>query len=179
MITIEAFVWYRHLTENCGRRIAPVSPVEAGFMTFSERELASFFYTDPAMKEPLLSFVREHWQRSAFSQADITNIWLQGQKPGVLIKRFIAEVAQEKLTARQRGRASVAASVKLLTLQEIEDHVNNLRDRKFVPEKYDEKGYILRGSKQMATDSNILPSRCGNYSQFGTIDTRKTSYLIR
>lgn len=142
----------------------PTSPDEDGFMTFSELELAAFLHKNTHLQERLWTLIQqqEQWPDppslapcpEKLSQESVTSHWLQGQQPGILIKHFIANVAKEGLTVRQRGKAGYAAAVKLLSLQQIEEHVNELRDKSFVPANYNKKGYVLRGS--IKTDGHRL-----------------------
>ena len=72
--------------------------------------------------------------------------WIGDKEPGFLIKRLLSDVAKEGLTKRQRGKGGHKAAVKLMSLEEIKEHINNLREPNFDPRTYDTKGYILRGS---------------------------------
>lgn len=72
--------------------------------------------------------------------------WIGDKEPGFLIKRLLSDVAKEGLTKRQRGKGGHKAAVKLMSLEEIKEHINNLREPNFDLRTYDTKGYILRGS---------------------------------
>ncbi|KAG0235659.1 hypothetical protein BGW42_004898 [Actinomortierella wolfii] len=39
-----------------------------------------------------------------------------------------------------------AAAIKRMTVEEIKNNANNLRDKNFTPANHSEKGYVLRGS---------------------------------
>ncbi|KAF9176165.1 hypothetical protein BGZ51_001511, partial [Haplosporangium sp. Z 767] len=134
----------------------PVSPVEDGFMTFTEYELGAFFCKTPALHTCLRSLMGQAAPEHGMDlkQNALVNDWLPGQEPGLLIKHLISAVAPDGLTSRQRGKAGHKSAVRLLTLQQIEDHVNALRKPSFDPCTYKEKGYVLRGS--VRTDGHRL-----------------------
>ncbi|KAF9991453.1 hypothetical protein BGZ80_009116, partial [Entomortierella chlamydospora] len=68
--------------------------------------------------------------------------------------KVICDVAKEGLTVRQQGKAGHRAAIDLLSLQQLHDHVNELRQPSFDPRTYAKKGYVLRGS--IRTNGNGL-----------------------
>ncbi|KAG0222161.1 hypothetical protein BGW42_006817, partial [Actinomortierella wolfii] len=155
LTTIEEFFWYRHLA-NGTWRITPVSRSENDFITFPERELGGLFQKSPILQRELRNLIYDQSNNHhantaeqasrAITQAEVIDDWLPTQPPGVIIERFVAIIPKENLTVRQRGKAGHVAAVKRMTLEEIENHVNGLRDKNFTPSTYCENGYALRGS---------------------------------
>ncbi|KAG0304491.1 hypothetical protein BGZ98_005452 [Dissophora globulifera] len=143
---VESFSWFNYLTRSKWRAI-PVSPIEDGFMNFTEYELGAFFWKNPGLHAYLRDLMGQaSTQSMALTQRALVRDWLPGQEPGKLTKRLIAAVAKEGLTSRKRGKAGHGAAIRLLTLQQIEDHVNALRKPSFDPCEYKEREYVLRGS---------------------------------
>ncbi|KAG0319327.1 hypothetical protein BGZ99_005147 [Dissophora globulifera] len=144
--TIESFFFFNSLVGH-KYQVTPVSPIEHGFMTFTESELGAFFIKKPSLRKHLRSLVEQDTQVSGEFKLVHLNSWLPRQAPGLLIQSFISPVATtDGLSSRQKGRAGHVAAIKLLNLDEIKSHVNNLRDSSFQPCLYDDKGYILHGS---------------------------------
>jgi len=144
---IENFLALNKLSKN-SRKIAPMSPLEQQFMSFTERELMAFFWKRELLRTKLQDMVSPDYPGTAASRlslADVTS-WIGTKEPGFLIKRLLSDVAKEGLTIRQRGKAGHKAAVKLMSLKQIRQHIEPLRQPSFDPEGYGTKGYILRGS---------------------------------
>ncbi|KAF9579355.1 hypothetical protein BGW38_004423, partial [Lunasporangiospora selenospora] len=101
-----------------------------------KEKLRTLLYEQPSNPDPY----------KPFAQADATDAWLQGQRPGQLIKLFIANVSPYGLSVRKRGKGGRAAAVNLWSLDTIKLHINELRDKNFKPCSYSKKGYLLRDS---------------------------------
>ncbi|KAF9965350.1 hypothetical protein BGZ73_001473, partial [Actinomortierella ambigua] len=144
--TIESFFFFNDVAGQKHQSI-PVSPIGHGFMTFTELELGQFFCKEPSLLKSLNSLIGRHPDdHKEFKLADLC-AWLPGQAPGHLIKHFVSPIAStDGLTSRKKGKAGHAGAIKQLTLDEIEGHINQLRDPSFQPCLYDEKGYVLHGS---------------------------------
>ncbi|KAF9117406.1 hypothetical protein BGX30_005523, partial [Mortierella sp. GBA39] len=72
--------------------------------------------------------------------------WIARKEPGFIIQQFVCAVAPKLQTSRQRKKAGHRAAVKLLSLDEIHSHLDEVKDKKFDPGEYNERGYISRGS---------------------------------
>ncbi|KAG0246850.1 hypothetical protein BG011_002316, partial [Mortierella polycephala] len=140
---VENFLYLNKLASNC-RRIVPITFSQQPFVTFSERELALFFWKRGVLKERLI-------QLAALDDSTITStqdldIWISGKTPGFLIKNFVADVAPQGLTSRQKKKAGHRAAIKLWSLDQIRAHLEIVKSEWLDPVAYAQKGYVLRGS---------------------------------
>ncbi|KAF8945173.1 hypothetical protein BGZ47_003134 [Haplosporangium gracile] len=143
---VENFIQLNQITGN-RRQIVPLTTSVLPFMSFTEPELASFFWKREPLKTRLTDLVAEDGSPTkAFS--DIES-WIAGKGPGVIIKQFIADVAPQVKTSRQRRKAGHRGAVKLLTLEQIKSHLTAVQDKWVDPINYATKGYVLRGSIRM------------------------------
>ncbi|KAF9079285.1 hypothetical protein BGX23_004464, partial [Mortierella sp. AD031] len=140
---IENFLRLNRIS-NQSRRIVPLSTSEQPFVSFSERELISFFWKREPLKKKLLEMVQDD-DPGAGTLADV-QVWIRAKEPGHLIKRLICDVDPPGLTSRQRGKLGYRGAVKLLSLDQIATHLSNIQQPSFNPSNYREKGYVLRGS---------------------------------
>lgn len=140
----ENFVHLNNLDSN-SRKIAPMSPVKVGFVSFSERQLVALFWKRPVLKAKILELVRATFPTCSALQ-DVTDEWLPFQEPGYLITRLIVNVNRQGLTARQRRKAGYRAAVEELTIEQLRGHLSSIRRSEFDPRTYDRKGYALAGS---------------------------------
>ncbi|KAF9106844.1 hypothetical protein BGX30_008795, partial [Mortierella sp. GBA39] len=89
---VENFLYLNKLTGN-SRRLVPVTSSVQPFVSFTERELATFFWKRGVLKEKLV-------QLGKMDNTTITSVidldrWISGKEPGFLIKNFIADVAPQ------------------------------------------------------------------------------------
>ncbi|KAF8918499.1 hypothetical protein BGZ58_004848, partial [Dissophora ornata] len=140
---VENFIFLNKLTNN-SRRIIPLTTSQQPFVSFSERELASFFWKRDPLKERLQQLALQD-NTHATSITDI-DTWIRGKEPGFIIKNFVCAVAPQGLTSRQRKKAGHRACVKMLSLDQIRRHLDVVKSPLLVPAQYKEKGYVLRGS---------------------------------
>ncbi|KAF8923272.1 hypothetical protein BGZ58_003142, partial [Dissophora ornata] len=141
---VELFLMLNSLTGN-EWTIAPLSPVEDGYLTFSEIELGAFLYKKPEL-HPILKNIIQHTNKRALTQHDLTQDWLRGQEPGSLIRRLVAPVAPDALPSKKKCKGVHTVPVEFLTPGDISDHINGLRAPDFDPRAYSQKSYLLRGS---------------------------------
>ncbi|KAF9577702.1 hypothetical protein BGW38_006918, partial [Lunasporangiospora selenospora] len=134
------------------RKTIPVSPVEDGFMTFTEHVFCQFFFEVPALQHQLKDFVGEFAKN--LTKSSLTCDWLPGQEPGRLIGHLITDFTTEHLTSRQKGKAGHRTAIQLFSFQQIENQINELRKPTFDPRAYKGRGYLLRGS--IKTDGHSL-----------------------
>ncbi|KAG0012541.1 hypothetical protein BGZ80_011672, partial [Entomortierella chlamydospora] len=149
---IEYFVRLNSRTGNKWA-LAPLSPVEDGFLTFTEIELATFLAKREDLREDLKDLICLESDRR-LTQEDITRDWLPYVTPGLFIQRLVSPVAPRGLRGGKKRNAGVATAIKMLTPNAIHEHINMLREQDFDPREYMEKGYILRGS--IKTDGHRL-----------------------
>ncbi|KAG0195786.1 hypothetical protein BGX28_000635, partial [Mortierella sp. GBA30] len=149
---IELFLMLNSLTGN-EWTIAPLSPVEDGYLTFTEIELGAFLHKKPEL-HPILKNLIQHTDKRVLTQEDLTKDWLRGQEPGLLIRRLVAPVAPDALPSKKNHKGVHTAPVKFLTPGGIRNHINGLRTPDFDPRAYSQKGYLLRGS--IKTDGHQL-----------------------
>ncbi|KAG0226731.1 hypothetical protein BGW42_003455 [Actinomortierella wolfii] len=140
--TIEELIWYRHLTNSGLFQKSPIL----------QRELKNLIYDQS----------NNHYANAAdqafraITQAEVIDDWLPTQPSSVNIEKFVANTPKESLMVRQHGKAGHAAAVKRVTLGEIKNHINGLRDKNFSPANYSEKGYSARYRRCKDT---LLPDR--------------------
>ncbi|KAK3830856.1 MAG: hypothetical protein JOS17DRAFT_150734 [Linnemannia elongata] len=140
---VENFLQLNRITGN-RRRIVPLTTSELPFVSFTEPELASFFWKREPLKTRLTDLVAE--DGSPTNALSDIHSWIAGKGPGIIIKQFIADVAPQVKTSRQRRKAGHRGAVKLLTLEQIKAHLTAVQDEFVDPINYATKGYILRGS---------------------------------
>ncbi|KAF9538840.1 hypothetical protein EC957_006160 [Mortierella hygrophila] len=157
---LENFLYSNKLTGN-SRRIAPLTFLQQPFVTFSEREMAVFFWKREVLKKkPVQMGMLDNKTITSVNDLDA---WVSGKQPGFIIKNFIADVAPQGLTSRQRKRAGHRCAVKLWSLDQIQDHLDLVKNEWLDPMIYAEKGYVLRRSiKTDDFEFNCSPSNSEN-----------------
>lgn len=141
---VENFLRFNRMS-GYRRKIAPLSSTEDGFVDFSERELVALCWKRPLLRNRILEIARPTFATCS-SIADVRDIWLAGQAPGVLIKDLLVDIAPTGLTVRQRGKLGFRAAVVNMTKDDVESHLEYVRDPMFDPRDYAMKGYLLSGS---------------------------------
>ncbi|KAF8924209.1 hypothetical protein BGZ58_002040, partial [Dissophora ornata] len=126
------------------RRMVPISRVENGSISLSELELVRLFWRIPILKEKILGLARVHFPGCTSKEDAI--YWLGDREPGYIVKRFLCDVAPDGLSVRQRGKAGYRGAVQLMSMDQIRDHLQHIREPDFEPSTYATKGYLLRGS---------------------------------
>ncbi|KAG0020284.1 Elongation of fatty acids protein 2 [Podila clonocystis] len=141
---IENFIRLRRLTQNSWT-ICPLSPVQIGYVNFSEPELASFFWYRPSLNAKLQEMAAALFNNPPANGLALVDV--QSSLPvGHVIKSFIADVDPEGLSVRKRGKLGFLGTTWLWPPHKILGHVNSLRNNAFDPAAYHTKGYLLRGS---------------------------------
>ncbi|KAF9537187.1 hypothetical protein EC957_008687 [Mortierella hygrophila] len=87
-----------------------------------EREFVAFFWKRRPLKDRM-THLDTLDNTTVTSTIDLVK-WLSGKKPGFLFKNFIADVTPQGLTSRQRRKAGHRAAVKLLSLDQIRNHLD-------------------------------------------------------
>ncbi|KAF9398797.1 hypothetical protein BGZ94_005896, partial [Podila epigama] len=141
---------YMRLNQQLGntRKMVPLSPFENGFVTFTEYELAAFMCKKSSFK-PELNRLLKRDPDEPLSAVEITSDWLPIMAFGLLTQRFICPIAGDNLTVRQKGKAGYAGAIKLLSLDQIHDHINELRSPTFDPRNLHPKGIHPAGLKEL------------------------------
>lgn len=98
----ENFLRLNKLTKN-SRKIAPFTSSQQPFVSFSERELAIFFWKEKLLRERLEELARQ--DHTLITSTTNLDAWISGKEPGYIIKHFICDVAPQVLTSRQRKKA--------------------------------------------------------------------------
>lgn len=140
---IENFVRLNELS-GYRRKIVPMTSSKQPFVDFSEKELVAIFWKNDKLKRKILQMTSS----DGFSGRTMNEIffWIGGKEPGFLIKNLLVDVDPEGLSVRKRGKIGYRGAVKLLTLDEIGEHLRALQRPDFNPVSYHRKGYVLRGS---------------------------------
>ncbi|KAF9554358.1 hypothetical protein EC968_009681, partial [Mortierella alpina] len=130
---IENFVLLNRTDKN-SRRIVPLTSFEQPFVSFSEKELGILFWKNPALKEQLQAWVLENLEDASFkpAQHDVNRL-LQRSAPGSLITKFLSNVGRDE---PRHGRRTYKDTTTVMDLEEISDHIQNLRHENFNPTTY-------------------------------------------
>ncbi|KAG9063431.1 hypothetical protein KI688_004314 [Linnemannia hyalina] len=72
--------------------------------------------------------------------------WISGKEPDFLFKYCIADVTPQGLTSRQRRKEGHRAAVKLLSLDQIRNHLDVAKNEWLDPVTHAKKRYVFRGS---------------------------------
>ncbi|KAF9972241.1 hypothetical protein BGZ75_001566, partial [Mortierella antarctica] len=138
---VENYLTLNKISRN-PRRIIPLTSSKQPFVTFSERELAGFFFSRGG---DLRARIQDLVPGQCTSIADAQD-WMSEQEPGLFIKSFLVDIAPDNLTVRQRGKVGHRAAIELPTLDMLETHLRVLDDKDFQPETYTRKRYFPQGS---------------------------------
>ncbi|OAQ22581.1 hypothetical protein K457DRAFT_25963, partial [Linnemannia elongata AG-77] len=114
------------------------------FVTFSERELAAFFWKRPLLKQRLVELALLDEDITALTSIKDLEDWIGGREPGVIIKHFISDIDPVGLSNRQKRKAGHRGAISLLSLDQIRDHLKLVEETK--PKDYHHSGYIPQGS---------------------------------
>ena len=140
---VENFLYLNKLTEN-SRQVVPITSSQQPYMTFSEREIGVFFWKRDVLRDKLVQLSK--LDNTIITSVNNLDAWISGKEPGFIIKNFIADVAPQGLTSRQRKRAGHRSAIKLWSLGQIRNHLADIKNEWLDPLAYAEKRYILRGS---------------------------------
>lgn len=125
-------------------RFAPITSSQQPFVTFSERELALFFWKRPLLKQRLVELALSDEDSTTLKSTPDLENWIGGLEPGVIIKNFVCDIDPVGLSNRQKRKAGHRGAIKLLSLDQIRDHLQLVEETK--PKDYHQKGYIPQGS---------------------------------
>ncbi|KAF9536710.1 hypothetical protein EC957_009925, partial [Mortierella hygrophila] len=125
-------------------RLAPITSSQQPFVTFSERELALFFWKRPLLKQRLVELALSDEDSTTLKSTPDLENWIGGLEPGVIIKNFVCDIDPTGLSNRQKRKAGHRAAISLRSLSEIRDHLQFVEQTK--PKDYHQKGYIPHGS---------------------------------
>ncbi|KAF9154694.1 Rad2 nuclease, partial [Mortierella sp. AD010] len=136
---IENFAYLNKLAYNAWR-LAPLSPVKDGFVSFSELELIAILWQSPILK-PLIQNL--YTLTSGVPSLEVTQ---RGLEPGRVINALLCKVGIDGLSWSQRKKAGIRAAIEMPASSEVVAHVNILREPAFDPRTYNTKGYFMRPS---------------------------------
>ncbi|KAK5809275.1 hypothetical protein F5H01DRAFT_39860 [Linnemannia elongata] len=125
-------------------RLAPVTSSKQPFVTFSERELAAFFWKRPLLKQRLVELALLDEDITTLTSIKDLEDWIGGREPGVIIKHFISDIDPVGLSNRQKRKAGHRGAISLISLDQIRDHLKLVEETK--PRDYHQGGYIPQGS---------------------------------
>ncbi|KAG9067141.1 hypothetical protein KI688_011922 [Linnemannia hyalina] len=107
----------------CCWQLSPITSLQQPFVTFSELELARFFWKRPLLKQRLVELTLSDEDSTVpTSIRDLEN-WIRGSEPGVIIKNFISEIDPVGLSNCQKRKAGHRGAIKLLSLDQIRNHL--------------------------------------------------------
>ncbi|KAF9565018.1 hypothetical protein EC968_004278 [Mortierella alpina] len=141
------------------RRIAPLSPLAARYVGFSERHLLPLFWAWPTLKTKIQNMmIRDRYFEDPTivpSQDDAKN-WLTKTTPGRLVTTFLSDVGlpSSKHDKGFRKATSVMDLDGKDGVEGLRQYVGRLRAESFDPKEWQDKGYVLRGS--IRTNGRLL-----------------------
>ncbi|KAG0195291.1 hypothetical protein BGX28_001777, partial [Mortierella sp. GBA30] len=117
----------------------------AAFRFVLRRELVAIFWQSSALKLELQRLARPSFPdltaKENPSRDDVADIWLSNTTPGFLIKRLLSDVAKVGLTPRKLGKAAYKGNYRLLSVEEMREHLRTIREADFDPQLYQKRGY--------------------------------------
>ncbi|KAF8940035.1 hypothetical protein BGZ58_007965 [Dissophora ornata] len=144
LTAVENFMIFNKMSGNKWK-IAPVSTTADHFVLFSESQIVSLCWKRELLKPRILQIVRTTFP-TCTTKVDVRTSWLPDKEPGFLLRRLIADVDPVGLTVRRRGKLGYRGAIHNKSVQDIKDHLTNIRKPNFDPREYNNKGYILAGS---------------------------------
>ncbi|KAG0345694.1 hypothetical protein BGZ54_005461 [Gamsiella multidivaricata] len=128
---VENFLALNRISPN-PRRIIPITSSRQPFVSFTERNLVGFFFSrGGVLRAQVQELVGTICTSIADAQEHIGNM-----EPGILIKKFLADIGLKGLTSRQRRKAGHRGAIELLNLEELETDLHMLDSKDFRPETY-------------------------------------------
>ncbi|KAI8606022.1 hypothetical protein EDD21DRAFT_79589 [Dissophora ornata] len=125
-------------------RLVPITSLQQPFVTYSERELALFFWKRPLLKQRLVELALSDEDSTILTSTIDLEAWIGGREPGFIIKSFISDIDPVGLSNRQKRKAGNRGAIKLLSLDQIQNHLQLVEETK--PKDYHRSGYIPQGS---------------------------------
>ncbi|KAF9558374.1 hypothetical protein EC968_007111 [Mortierella alpina] len=140
---IENYIALNNSTRSL-RRTFPLSGIEQPFVTISETDLTALLWQNDNIKAKLQSLALEDFEDKTVtpSQVDIA-YWLQRKPPGFLLSALLSDVG---LSAPRKGRRNYKDRTSLMSLDEMQIHLQHIRKPGFDANRYKKKDYVLRGS---------------------------------
>ncbi|KAF8907975.1 hypothetical protein BGZ58_006137, partial [Dissophora ornata] len=140
---IENFILLNQASKSY-RKTVPLTGMEQPFVSFSERELATLFWQNDALRGKLEELVLVDFEDKNFipSIIDLSE-WLMRKAPGSLITEILSNIGR---CEPRKGRRDFKDSTYVMSLDQMRDHIQSIRQDNFDPNTYKEKGYTLRGS---------------------------------
>jgi len=125
-----------------------MSSFDDKFITLSELELTRIFWWDPILKRALQSYAWPDFPSIEYedqvTQSDV-GMWLSTATPGCLITKLLTDIGGYSEVERKKLR-SYSRSTRLMPLEDMRQHIQQIRHTDFQPAAYTGKGYVLRGS---------------------------------
>lgn len=140
---IENYIALNNSTKSFNKTF-PLTGIEQPFVTFSELELAALLWQNEAIKTKLQTLALGDFEDKTIrlSQVDILQ-WLQDKPPGFLLSAMLSNIGQK---APRKGRRNYKDRTILMSLDEMQSHLQRIREPGFDSQTYRTKGYALRGS---------------------------------
>ncbi|KAF9271363.1 hypothetical protein BGZ68_003763, partial [Mortierella alpina] len=152
---------YMTLNQASGgsRQIAPLSPLAARYVSFSERQLLPLLWAWPTLKAKIQSImIQERYfvdPTIVPAQADALD-WLGRTTPGRLVTTFLSDVGLPP-NRHDKGFRKTTVVMDLDGkdgMEGLREHISRLRTESFDPNEWQDKGYVLRGS--IRTNGRLL-----------------------
>ncbi|KAF9114686.1 hypothetical protein BGW39_003286, partial [Mortierella sp. 14UC] len=123
-------------------RLAPFTSSKQALVSFSERELATFFWKKPLLNQRLEDLARlDNTTVTSISDLDA---WIGGLAPGLITKNFVCDIDPSGLSNRRRRKTGHRGAIIIKSLDAIRNHLQMVKETK--PKDYQAKGYVPRGS---------------------------------
>ncbi|KAF9342824.1 hypothetical protein BGX34_007627, partial [Mortierella sp. NVP85] len=130
---IQNFMRVNKLNGN-GWKTVPVSPILCPFFAFSETDLVPIFW-----KSELLRRKMNELATHTYTTIRDFEEWYKDKAPGTLITQWITDVGCSRKPDRKSG--GYRRNSRTMTLVEMKDHINNIRDVGFDSKEYKGRGY--------------------------------------
>jgi len=166
--TIENFV---ALNKVCGgrRKPVPLSTFESSFVSLSELDLIAVFWRDDDLKALLREYVKGQFNTDTPSKGDI-EIWLSGKEPGHLITKLLTDIGS---LGEDKRKTSRRFKVSKMSLSEMQEHIQVIRDDDFDFDSYEKRGYVPFGS--IRTDGFLLQLLAFKMNELNAVKYRRLS----
>ncbi|KAG0249289.1 hypothetical protein BGZ95_007595, partial [Linnemannia exigua] len=138
---IENYIALHDLIPNRWR-IAPLTSSKQAFVSFSERELACFFWKRPLLNQRLKDLAR--LDNTTVTSTNDLDTWIGGLAPGLIIKNVVCDIDPSGLSNRRRRKTGRRGTIAIKSLDAIRSHLQMVKETK--PKDYQAKGYLPRGS---------------------------------
>lgn len=125
-----------------------MSSFEDKFVSLSELDLIKIFWSDEALRSLLRLYAKADFPTLEFveqvTQADVV-LWLSRMEPGYLITKLLSDIGGYTPGERKKLK-NYHRSTLMMPIDQMKEHIDDIRNDTFEPNAYNKRGYVLRGS---------------------------------